>query len=136
MIKRLYDKYKEYILYIIFGVLTTLVNWVIFTAMQEWLHADYQLSNVISWIGAVLFAYVVNKKYVFASKCVTAREAWLEFGKFVASRLSSLALEIVCMYLLIDLAHWNTYIAKAIVSVLVIIANYVLSKLAVFRKSA
>lgn len=126
---------KEVILYIVFGVLTTLVNyavfWVMNTALQDRFHA---VSNVVAWIAAVLFAYVTNKLFVFESKSWKPALVVKEVIGFAAGRLLTLGLETVGLILLSDVLGMNAMIAKILLSVIVVILNYVFSKLWVFRK--
>lgn len=133
-IKELFFKYKEVIMYLIFGVLTTIVSiasYFLLTAyiLKENNQLHIQTANVISWILALVFAYITNKKYVFDSK----QKQKGEFFKFAMSRISTLILEIIIMYLGVSLLKQNDKIIKIIAQVLVIVSNYILSKLFVFR---
>jgi putative flippase GtrA len=130
----LYKKYKEVIMYLIFGVLTTLVNilsYVIFTRLFK---MDIYTSNVIAWILAVLFAYVTNRKYVFSSNIKTFKGKIREITSFYACRLLTFGVDMLSMYILIDLFNVNDMVSKVIVNVIVIILNYILSKLIIFKK--
>lgn len=89
------------------------------------------VANVIAWIASVLFAYITNRKYVFESNGDSIIQ---EFSKFVGARLSTGLMDMVVMWLLIDVLHTNSMLAKIISNVLVVISNYVLSKLFVFKK--
>lgn len=137
-------KYKEPILYVFFGGLTTLVNYIIYFSCTEGFRLSWSAATVLAWIGAVLFAYVTNRKWVFESSAVGARAVVLEFAKFIAARLLSLGMEWVTLKLLLDILHMNNYMyaslpvgefaAKTIAQVIVIIANYIFGKWVVFRK--
>lgn len=129
--KKLIQKNKEVIMYLIFGVLTTLVNIVVYYILNDLLHIHYMVANVIAWIASVLFAYITNRKYVFESNGDSIIQ---EFSKFVGARLSTGLMDMVVMWLLIDVLHTNSMLAKIISNVLVVISNYVLSKLFVFKK--
>jgi len=133
MLKELYTRYREAIDYLIFGVLTTVVNYIIYYLLYP-LHADYYvLVNAIAWAGAVAFAYVTNRKYVFLSK--TRGKAQLkEMGSFVLSRVATLGLEEVLLILLVEVIHLGPGLAKLPVSVITVIGNYVLGKFLVFGR--
>lgn len=143
-LKSLFLKYKEPILYVFFGGLTTLVNYIIYFSCTEGFRLSWSAATVLAWIGAVLFAYVTNRKWVFESSAVGARAVVLEFAKFIAARLLSLGMEWVTLKLLLDVLHMNNYMyaslpvgefaAKTIAQVIVIIANYIFGKWVVFRK--
>lgn len=127
----IYKKNKEIINYLIFGVLTTVVNIVVFTLCADQIHIQYLISNVIAWIASVLFAYVTNRKWVFDSH---SNSIGKEMGKFFSSRLATLGLDMVVMWLLVDILTTNNVFAKIVANVLVVVANYILSKLIVFKK--
>lgn len=135
-IKELIIKYREILVYIIVGGLTTVVNWGAFYLLSLVLDSavpwKLALNNTISWIAAVLFAYPLNRKWVFQSK---NPEVFKEFCGFTASRISTWIIEIVIMYICVDLLKWNQYLSKYLIaSVVVIVLNYVFSKMLVFRK--
>lgn len=133
-IKALLIQYKEIILYLIFGVLTTVVNWVIYFPLTNLLGVNHHLANVIAWIAAVAFAFFTNRKIVFESGKTEKKEIALEAAKFVAGRLFSLGLEEVILLVGIDLLGINQNIVKIVGQIVVIVANYVISKLVVFKK--
>lgn len=137
-IKKLYNKYKEIVNYLIIGVLTTVVSLVSFYLVRIFVFTndsqfDIQLANVISWILAVLFAFVTNKKYVFESKS-TGYQKFLEMIKFYVSRLTTLGVEMFVMWLLTSPLKVDDMISKIIVQFIIVILNYVFSKLFVFKK--
>lgn len=131
IVKKLCIQYKEVLLYLIFGVLTTLVNIVTYALSTKIFHIDWQVSNVIAWVLSVLFAYITNRKYVFESKDSNVIR---EMISFVIFRLVSFVLDMGFMYLFIDMMHVNDMISKIIVQVIVIVLNYVFSKLFIFKK--
>lgn len=133
IIEKLND-YKESIMYLIFGALTVLVNLVTYTALTRGLDINYMISNIIAWIVAVLFAYVTNKFFVFESKEMKLGFLIKEFTAFVSCRLVSGIMEMVLMYLMIDLIGLNDFIVKVFTNILVIILNYILSKVIIFSK--
>lgn len=149
MIKKLWDKFHEFIMYMIFGVGTTVVSWITFALFTKiiptfafWgITVDCTTTaNVLSWICAVVFAYVTNKLWVFNSKSWKPSIAFPEFGKFVSSRLLTGVIEWVGLPLLIAIGLDQSILgiegmlAKIIVSVIVIILNYVFSKLFIFKR--
>ena len=134
----LYRKYEEIINYLIVGVLTTVVSLAIYygsvlTFLNPENAIQLQIANVISWIGAVAFAYVTNRKFVFKSH---SKNRLSEAAKFVGSRVATLLMDMAVMYLLVTLLHGSDKIAKLVSQVAVMVGNYVLSKLFVFRKNS
>ena len=122
---------KELISYLIFGVLTTIVNIVVYYVFNTWLQVNYLVSNAIAWIASVLFAYITNRKYVFESKNTSM---FNELVKFIGARLSTGIMDMILMWLLVDVLSMNSMVSKIVVNVLVIVLNYVLSKVFVFKK--
>lgn len=135
--KKLFVKYEEIIAYLIVGVLTTIVSWAtcwIFeiTLLDPSVGWENAVINTLGWAAGVLFGYVTNRKYVFKS---TNPKIWQEFTQFAGARVSTWILDIVIMYVTVNLVHMNYWIAKIFISsVLVMIANYVFSKVFVFKK--
>ena len=123
----------DIISYLFFGVLTTVVNYVIYLPCLNLLHLSAAVSNCIAWVVAVLFAYVTNKPFVFRSYDWSMATVIPEFGKFIATRISSGVLETAILFIAVDTLGGNGNIWKIITQVLVIIINYVGSKLLVFR---
>lgn len=161
-IGKLIDKFftREIVTYIIFGVLTTAVNLVTFYITKQifisigwdgvfnamlgsagWEKAlallgsgtDYLDATVIAWTVAVIFAFVTNKLIVFESKSWKPAVAGKEFIGFIGARLFSLLVELLCMFIMVTLFHWNEFVAKVIVQIIVVILNYVFSKLIIFK---
>ena len=136
MIKKMYTKYKEIINYLIFGVLTTVISLIVYYGLTVTIiNPDnalmLQVANIISWIAGVLFAYFTNRKYVFESKNTNKVK---EFISFVGARITTLLLDMAIMGIGVTILHGNDKIMKLISQVLVIVGNYVLSKVFVFRK--
>ncbi len=131
-IKKLYAKYKEAILYIIFGILTTLVNFIIYTVLI-FVGIDTYIANIIAWVGAVLFAYLTNRSIVFNSSAKKKAELFKEIIAFYGARIFSLIVEMIILYVCIDLIGMDQFIPKLAAQVIVIILNYILSKFMVFR---
>ena len=161
-IGKLIDKFftREIVTYIIFGVLTTAVNLITFYITKQifisigwdgvfnamlgsagWEKAlallgsgtDYLDATVIAWTVAVIFAFVTNKLIVFESKSWKPAVAGKEFVGFIGARLFSLLVELLCMFIMVTLLHWNEFVAKVIVQIIVVILNYVFSKLIIFK---
>lgn len=130
----LINKYREILVYLIFGVLTTLVNYLVYLPCYNLAHLSASVSNVIAWVFAVAFAYLTNKPFVFHSHDWSAGTVVPELTKFVGSRVLSGAAETLIILLFADVLGWNGNLVKLVTSVLVVIMNYVASKLVVFRK--
>ena len=133
-VKNLIKKYKEVISYLFFGVLTTAVDFVSYYALTRILLLDEGLSNVIAQLVAIIFAYITNKLYVFEDKSRDLKTLALQFGKFFSCRLVTLLINALMFKVMIDYMNIHDMVTKAIVSVVVIILNYVFSKLLVFTK--
>ena len=127
----LYKKYKEIINYLIFGGLTTLISIVTYALFAKVFNIDYLISNVLSWIIAVLFAYITNKIFVFESK---SKKNIKEITSFFFFRIVSLLIEMIILYIFVDMFHIDDLVTKIIAQVIVIVANYVFSKVFVFKK--
>ena len=127
-------KHRELVSYVFWGVMTTIVNYVVYFLLTEGLQVYYLTGNVIAWAISVLFAYFVNKLYVFQSRDWAWRVALRELWQMVASRLFSLGLEMAIMWFFVDTMHFNHLIVKLAANVVVVIVNYVLSKFIIFRK--
>ena len=130
----LLKKYEEIISYLFFGGLTTLVNYIVYLPCYNLLHLSGAVSNIIAWVAAVAFAYLTNKPFVFKSHDWSAKTVIPELTKFVSCRIGSGLLETVIIFVLVDCLALNGNLIKLATSVLVVIVNYVASKLLVFRK--
>lgn len=133
-IRALLEKYWDVITYLFFGVLTTVVNYVIYLPVYNLLGLSAAVSNAIAWVVAVAFAYLTNKPFVFKSHDWSAKTVVPELAKFVSCRLASGVMETAILFVTVDLLGWNGNIWKLITSVLVVILNYLASKLLVFKK--
>ena len=122
---------KELILYVVFGVLTTLVNFIIYFLFTKLFGIHYIISNILAWFFAVLFAYITNRKWVFESKNTNII---IEMVLFFGGRLFSGVVDTVLMYIFIDILSIGDFISKVIIQIIVVILNYVISKLVVFKK--
>jgi putative flippase GtrA len=130
LIRRHYDVLS----YLFFGVLTTVVNYLVYLPCYNLLHISASISNLIAWVAAVAFAFVTNKPFVFQSHDWSASVVLPELTKFVGCRVGSGVLETAILFVTVDCLQWNGNVIKLIVSVLVVILNYFGSKLLVFRK--
>lgn len=133
-IRALIIKHYDVLAYLFFGVLTTSVNYLIYLPCFNILHVPASISNMIAWVGAVIFAYLTNKPFVFKSNDWSMKTVLPEFGKFVGCRVGSGLLETGILALTVDLLAWNGNLWKLITSVLVVVLNYVASKLIIFKK--
>lgn len=131
--KNLFHKYYDILAYLVFGVLTTVVNYLVYLPCYNLLGMKAVVSNVIAWAVAVAFAYLTNKPFVFRSHDWSAQTVIPELTKFVGCRVASGAMESVIIFLTVDLFGWNGNVWKLLTSVLVVILNYIGSKLLVFR---
>lgn len=131
---QLFQKYREIIIYGVVGVLTTAVSWIASFVLKLFLDDQIAWQNLIintlSWIAAIAFAYPANRKYVFASKNSNIIR---ECAEFVGSRLATGVMEVGLMGLTVNVLKINFWVSKLLVSIIVIIANYILSKLVVFK---
>ncbi|NLL92251.1 MAG: GtrA family protein [Ruminococcaceae bacterium] len=132
--KSLLKKYRDVIPYIIFGVLTTIVNIAVYWFMAHPLGISVMPSTVIAWLGAVLFAYITNRKWVFRSEANTANAVLKEILSFFLCRLATGAVDWACMFIFVDILNLNDVVIKFMANILVIILNYVASKLFIFKR--
>ncbi len=147
-IRDLFIKYKELILYVFFGALTTLVNFIAFKFFNVVLGEEvYLVSNVIAWFVSVVFAYITNKLFVFESHTWQAKKICKEIFSFFAARVFSLAIEEAGLFILVDLLEFDAHqldifgfiiggkmISKLLLAVVIVILNYIFSKLVIFKK--
>jgi len=133
--------FNETVRYLFIGVCTTLVNLVCFwglklffeSRMPELGKTGVTISNVLSIIVAILFAYVTNKIFVFGSKTNNFKELFFEFLRFVGGRLATMFIEVGGVYLMFNIMGWHPMVAKLITQVIVIVGNYFISKFLVFK---
>lgn len=133
-LKSLLHKYWDVITYLFFGVLTTVVNYLVYLPVYNLLGLSAALSNAIAWAVAVVFAYVTNKPFVFKSNDWSMKTVIPELGKFVGCRVASGAAETLILLVSVDILGWNGNVWKLVTSVLVVVLNYFASKFLVFRK--
>lgn len=124
------EKLKEVFAYLVFGVLTTIINIISFYIFNNLLNIDYLIANIISWLLSIIFAYITNKNYVFKNH---KENNFKTFILFISSRLTTLLLDMAFMILLIEKIQISEINSKIIVQILVVVINYLLSKLIVFK---
>lgn len=130
----MYKKYEEGINYLIFGFLAFVLNYVLYILFAGILDIHHLISTALSWVLTVIFAYWTNRKFVFKSKNKDLKSVGEEFVSFIGARVATGLMEIVLMFLMVDLADLNEFISKLVCQVLVIVANYFLSKLWIFKE--
>ena len=128
-----FNKFREVLMYLFFGGLTTVVNIVSFYILRK-LSVEVYVSNIIAWLIAVIFAFITNKLFVFESRGKSKKENARELISFFGFRILSLGFDMGSMFLLIDILHVGEMISKILANILVIILNYIFSKLFIFKK--
>ena len=128
-----FNKFREVLMYLFFGGLTTVVNIVSFYILRK-LSVEVYVSNIIAWLIAVIFAFITNKLFVFESRGKSKKENARELISFFGFRILSLGFDMGSMFLLIDILHVGEMISKVLANVLVIVLNYIFSKLFIFKK--
>lgn len=131
--RKFLEKYWDVLSYLFFGVLTTIVNYLIYLPCYNLLNWSAGLSNVLAWIVAVAFAFLTNKPFVFKSHDWSMDVVWPELTKFVGCRIGSGVLETAILFVCVDWLDWNGNVWKLVTAVLVIVLNYIGSKFLVFK---
>ena len=129
---KIYNNYKQIILYLIFGALTTLINIITFYICNNLFVIEYKLSNIIAWTLSVIFAFVTNKTIVFSSK--DKKRIAYEVVSFLIARLLSLLFDMALMIFMIDVLKIDALLTKIFVNIFVVVINYLFSKFIIFRK--
>ena len=132
-LRALLQKYEDVLSYLFFGVLTTVVNYLVYLPCYNTLGLSAAVSNGVAWVAAVAFAYLTNKPFVFKSHDWSMKTVLPELTAFVGCRVGSGLLETGILFLSVDCLRWNGNVMKLVTSVLVVILNYIGSKLLVFR---
>ena len=130
----MYHKYQEAIDYLFWGGVAFVLSMVLFYIFANMMMIEEQIANVITWIICVIFTYLTNRTFVFKSKTKGMKAITKEFTEFTSARLATLILENIVLLICIDLLTWHNMIAKLIGQFLVIVSNYILSKLWIFKK--
>ena len=133
-IRELAVKYRSIILYVVFGAMTTLVNMAAYWLCFDVIGIPNVPSTVIAWVLAVSFAFVTNKLWVFDSKSWDAQTLKHEIPTFFGARLLTGLLDVRIMYVTVDVMGWNGMVWKLVSNVIVIILNYIASRLVIFKK--
>lgn len=134
--KDLFNRHRQIISYIFFGGLTTVVNYGVFKLTFNVLGLSTVSSNSLAWVFAVAFAFFTNKFFVFNSKSVEFKRFAKEFVSFVTFRLASGVADTVLMVVFIDYLHYNEDLSKLGINVIVLVLNFIASKLFIFKKKA
>ena len=136
MVKKLVQLVKAHwdvVSYLVFGVLTTVVNYAVYLPLYNWANFSATLSNAIAWVAAVTFAFLTNKPFVFNSHDWSAKVVLPELTKFLGCRIGSGLAETAIIFVTVDLLAWNGNLWKLLTSILVVILNYIASKLFIFN---
>ena len=128
-----YRSHQEGMRYLVFGALTTLVNIVVYSLCFYTIHIENSISNVIAWVAGAVFAYITNKFCVFDSKVDTKKALIYEMVSFFGCRLLTLAIDEAIMIITVDKFGWNGLLMKIMANIVVIILNFVFSKLIIFK---
>ena len=132
-IKELYKKHKDILMYILFGVATTAVNIITYWMLAHLFAMGTMVSTFIAWAVAVLFAYVTNRKWVFHSEATRRPELVKEISSFYVCRIATGMIDWLCMFIAVDMMHFNDVLIKTLANVLVIVLNFIASKLIIFK---
>lgn len=127
------NKLKQIIKYLFFGILTTFVSILTYALFTDVFHINYIISNIMSWIVSVIFAFITNKIFVFQSRSKEKQILIKEIISFYGCRILTLLLEIVLMYLLVDILSIDDMYSKIVSQIIVIVTNYIFSKIFVFK---
>ena len=130
----IYNMYREQVLYLVFGGLTTLISISVYALLSEVLSINVLVANFVSWLAAVTFAYVTNRRFVFCSDVTDASQKAKELFLFYVGRIATLLMEEIILLVFIDVLHFENMPVKILASVVVVAANYIISKLLVFSK--
>lgn len=133
MVNKMYKKYEEIIKYLFFGGLTFVVSIVSYGLFSKFFHIQYLISNILSWILAVTFAFITNKLFVFKSNSKEKKQVTNEVIQFFVFRLISLGIEMGILFIFVDIIKFNDLIVKIMAQIIVILLNYIFSKLFIFN---
>lgn len=126
--------FREGIFYLIFGGLTTLIDYVISNALFYGAGMESVMAQSIAWVAAVLFAFVTNKWWVFESRTLAPRVVWREFVSFILCRIATFLFNLAAIFVMVDLMKLEFFICKLLISVVVVVLNYVFSKILIFTR--
>jgi len=131
----IYNRYREQILYLVFGGLTTVISIITYAVFTELAAINILIANILSWIISVAVAYATNKSVVFRSDKKEAAQVLTEALSFYAGRLFTLLVEEAILFVFIDLAKLPNMPVKIIAQIIIIVLNYVISKAFIFKKT-
>lgn len=132
----IYKEHEEGMNYLIFGFLAFVLNYVLYFLFSSVMHIHYMAATALSWVLTVVFAYWTNRTFVFKSRNKSAQSLGREFVAFISARIGTEFLELGLMFVMVTLAGINEYISKFVCQVIVILANYFLSKLWIFKEKS
>lgn len=135
MLKKLYEKFEQFIDYFLFGLVTAGVGITVFYVLNALIGWQYLLANAVSVITAILFSYVVNKRYVFKTKARSRLRLLREFGLFVSVRLSAALLNMLGLFVMVSFISMNPTWAKILVETIIASTSYLISRKLIFKKS-
>lgn len=128
-------KYKNFLLYIFFGIITTFVNIAAYLLFTKIFNFETMISNIIAWILAVTVAYLTNRNWVFESTASNLQDIIKEIFSFFICRLLTGFLDMAIMFICVNLLGLNDIIIKCLANIIVILANYIASKMVIFKKT-
>lgn len=134
LIIKIYRKHKEAIDYLFWGGVAFLLSMVLFYLFANVMNIYEQIANIVSWVICVIFTYLTNRTFVFCSKVKGFKNIFKEFKDFVTARLLTLVMENAILFVMIDLLNLNNMVSKLVGQFVVIVSNYFLSKLWIFKK--
>ena len=132
--KKIIKNFKAEILYLLFGGLTTVINVLSYYLFYNFLKCSNVLSTIVAWVISVLFAFVTNRIFVFESKEKGIKNILREISSFFTFRFLTGVMDLLIMWLTVDIMHWNGMFWKIVSNILVVILNYFASKIFVFKK--
>ena len=132
---KIYRKYKEAIDYLFWGGVAFFLSMILFYLFANVMDIYEQIANILSWILCVIFTYFTNRTFVFRSKVKGMKNIFKEFKDFVTARVLTLVMENAILFVMIDLLTINNMVSKLAGQFVVIVSNYILSKLWIFKKS-
>lgn len=132
-VRNMIKTHRALVAYMFFGILTTIVDYLVYLPCYNWLELSATGSNMLAWAASVSFAFLTNKPFVFKSHDWSAKTVWPELARFVGTRFTTGAIETLLLLLTVDVFGWDGNVMKLAVSLLVVAFNYIGSKLLVFR---
>lgn len=120
--------------YLFFGILTTAFNFAVYYALTRWANLDINIANILAIVSSILFAFITNKKFVFQNSAQSGMVAYLVlFATFFAMRMAAMAVDVGLFFLLTSALHLSDFISKGIIAFVIVVMNYITSKLFVFK---